>query len=830
MSESLIIKLLLGLTAAAHVAVGVLLYIKASRVLQGKLALGLTLTAGLWSFAVLMVLATSTYWEVLFWIRVAFASVIFLPWFIYALTYAFQKKGSTYPRRNVFLVFLLSLLIAALTLATPLMMQGMAEPLEQRIIIYGSLFPLYIVFIVGVIFAALYKILKQIRLTRGQERNQLRYYFGGLILAFILGSILNIILPLTGVATVETRSLGPFSPIISIIATTVAILKYRLMDIHMAMRRFIAYAAAIVLLTGIIIFPIFLLERMIGVSLEPSAINYFFLLLIVVLVAMLFQPLNVRIQYFVDRYFYGGAYDYFKILREANSAMVSILNKEKLLDFLIDKVVDTIYSEGAVFYLQGSGGNFVPIVEKYLDNSTFRSEKPILNPKDPLLQYLAIEGEVLLKQDLRSLPQGWRALLEKEMGRLDAEVAAPLFMEGSLNGVFVLGHKYSGELYTTEDVKLLYSLLSQAAVSLKNASLYQEVLEVKKHLESVLENMGNGLIAVDGEGCISTFNSAAERITGLKSEEVLGQKASAFLQHSGLDRLLMETMKKTRSYKNVELAISRNDSLYYYSCSTTVERNEGKGKGAILVLSDITTIKKLEREKSHAQRLASLGEVAAGMAHEIKNPLVSIKTFAELLPQKYNDPEFRNVFSGIVIQEIERINNLLLELLNFARDNKISVQDVDICELLDETLLMLHPKISEQNIEVVKKYENASFPAKLDRNQLKQALFNICLNGIQAMPDGGELKVELHNMNDDYHEEEKLLEVEKTKITISDTGGGIPQDIQEKVFDPFFTTKDDGIGIGLSISHKILQAHGGNINLSSNGSGTIFEIYIPVNN
>ncbi len=827
MNESLIIKFLLGLTSVAYLTMGILLFVKAFRPLQGRMALGLSINASLWSFAGLMVISVSSYDDILFWIRFAFAVVAFIPSFIYALACTFQEEERIYPYKRLRVFFVLSFLVAGLSLFTPAIIQSLAGPLEEKNIVYGALFPLYLVFIVGLIATVLYIILKQIRSSRGQVRNQLRYFFGGIILAFLMGTILNIFLPMVGFATVEMRTIGPLAPFISIIATTVAILKYRLMDIHMALRKFIAYAAAIIVLAVIFILPIFALERTVGMSVEDSSVNYIYLIIVVVLVAMFFQPLHGRVQSFVDRYFYGGVYDYFKILREANSSMVSILNREKLFEFLASKVVDAIYSEGAVFYLQETGGNFVPVTEKNLENSTFRSKKPILEPKNPLLQYLAIEGEILLKQDLRGLPQGWRMLLEKEMEILEAELAAPLFMENKLSGVFILGHKHSGELYTNEDEKLLYALLSQAAISLKNASLYQEVLDVKQHLENVLENMGNGLIAVDGKGRITTFNSAAERITGLKTEDVLGSVASEVLD-SRLDKLLMETIKKIRSFKNVELSFSKGESINYYSCSTTIERPEAGETGAILVISDITTIKELEKEKSHAQRLASLGEVAAGMAHEIKNPLVSIKTFAELLPQKYNNPEFRNVFSGIVIQEIERINNLLLELLNFTRDSQVTLQEVDMCDLLDETLLMLHPRVSEQSINIVKQYETSPFPVKVDRNQIKQALFNICLNGIQAMPEGGELKVNLQKMDINFRKEEELLEGDKTIITISDTGGGIPQEIKEKVFDPFFTTKDDGVGIGLSISHKILQAHGGNINLNSNGAGTTFEISIPV--
>jgi two-component system sensor histidine kinase AtoS len=243
-----------------------------------------------------------------------------------------------------------------------------------------------------------------------------------------------------------------------------------------------------------------------------------------------------------------------------------------------------------------------------------------------------------------------------------------------------------------------------------------------------------------------------------------------------------------------------------------------------MVLSDVTRVKELEREKSKVKRLISLGELAAGMAHEIKNPLASIKTFAELLPSKYDDHEFRHKFSEIVRQEIERINKLVVELLNFSRIPKPSLEMTDIKVVMDEVLLLLFPQLSRQKIRLQKFYHEELPLLEADRDQLKQALLNICLNAVQAMPGGGNLSVDIFlNTKEPAGNSTGTI-----KILIKDTGIGIAPHQEERVFDPFFTTKTEGVGIGLSVSHQIISDHGGTIKFKSEYKETVFEITLPV--
>jgi PAS domain S-box-containing protein len=507
---------------------------------------------------------------------------------------------------------------------------------------------------------------------------------------------------------------------------------------------------------------------------------------------------------------------------EGNQAMISILNLDKLLYFLVDKMVNTISIESAVFFLKEADGSFTLAAEEYLKLPPPVQADGLLKCDNPLVNYLQEKASIMLFADLNELRDAdKRELLSREMKRLGAEAAVPVLVEGRLEAILFLGYKQSGDPYSREDVHLFSALALQVAVALKNAQLYYEILSIKQYLENILRNMGNGLIAVDAQGRITTFNSSAKKLTGiLPHKEVLGRDVEKVLEPV-LSSAILHTLKSGRNISEVEIELHSALSSSFLCCSTARAGPLGTGEqGAIMVLSDLTRIKELEREKNQTEKLASLGKLAAGIAHEIKNPLVSIKTFAELLPEKYDDYEFRHTFSQIAIGEIERINKLIMELLNFSRDNRPSFEKVDIWELAEEVLLLLFPRLDSQKIRLHKYCHGDLLAVKADREQMKQALFNICVNAVQAMPDGGELWVEVSAPVSDA--------ADKLKIMIKDTGPGIAPERRNRIFDPFYTTKPDGVGMGLSISHRVITDHGGSVQFSSSSTGTVFEIYLPL--
>lgn len=221
----------------------------------------------------------------------------------------------------------------------------------------------------------------------------------------------------------------------------------------------------------------------------------------------------------------------------------------------------------------------------------------------------------------------------------------------------------------------------------------------------------------------------------------------------------------------------------------------------------------LRQEIQNQDRMRSVSTLAAGMAHEIKNPLTSIKTFAEYLPKKYDDPGFRDKFSKLVVDEVDRVNSIVQQLLDFSKPTEPALRPLNLSEAIDETLSLLSSNLIKSKIELIKNLDN-TIKATADKNQLKQALLNLILNSIQSMPTGGTLTIST-----------KPLRSKFVSISIQDTGAGINADHLPHIFDPFYTTKEGGTGLGLAIVHSIITKHGGKIDVSSTvGIGTTVTI------
>lgn len=226
-----------------------------------------------------------------------------------------------------------------------------------------------------------------------------------------------------------------------------------------------------------------------------------------------------------------------------------------------------------------------------------------------------------------------------------------------------------------------------------------------------------------------------------------------------------------------------------------------------------------------ADRLSSLGLLTAGLAHEIRNPLVAIRTFTQLLPERYNDPEFRQGFQSLALKEVDRICGLITDLLSFARPSKPNVAPVDVNEVVDNIARILESQAKEKNIAIMRQF-GANLPKVwIDREQMKQVFMNLILNAIQAMQGAGTITL----MSRTVTKNGTQPAADFVQIEVKDNGVGIPEENLQHIFDPFFTNKDEGSGLGLAVSHQIVQEHGGFVTIESKvGTGTSFFVHVPV--
>ncbi len=246
------------------------------------------------------------------------------------------------------------------------------------------------------------------------------------------------------------------------------------------------------------------------------------------------------------------------------------------------------------------------------------------------------------------------------------------------------------------------------------------------------------------------------------------------------------------------------------SSSSTLRDRSGALLGAVAVFSDLSRVKELEREKRRAERLASIGALASGIAHEIKNPLVAIKTFAELLPERFTDEDFHGDFSKVVVREIDRIDALVGRLRGLTPTAPRMVP-LDVVRSIQETLVLLRAQLEQAKITVTTSYQRTLPLVAGDADQLKQLFLNVLVNAIEAMNLGGQLKIRVAD--------HKTLSSRVVIAEIEDTGGGIPSHLLTKIFDPFVTTKERGSGLGLSICRGIADAHRATIYATNSGTG-----------
>jgi len=435
--------------------------------------------------------------------------------------------------------------------------------------------------------------------------------------------------------------------------------------------------------------------------------------------------------------------------------------------------------------------------------------KETLPESSPLIRFLANVPTYLLRDDLRrTKPKAGRNEALEELVDLGGEMALPILHEDQLTGLLIVAPKLSGDPYFSEDIDLLSTLVGQAAIAIKNAQLYREVALVNEYVTNIVATMESGVIAVDADGRVTLFNPAAERITGLSAEAITSGHATSL--PAALAHPLQATLTDGQPRLQAETTIPDASGRYTPVSSSTHALRDRLGNvlGTVAVFSDLTRLKELEGEKRRAERLASIGALASGIAHEIKNPLVAIKTFAELLPERFTEKDFREDFSQVVIREIARIDDLVARLRGLAAPAARPLPSLDLRSPIEETLVLLRGQLEQKRVRVRRLYERTLPQVAGDPAQLKQLFLNLFMNALEAMDAGGELTIRLSRR--------ESIGVSSLLAEVSDTGSGIPQDMLGKVFDPFVTTKPGGSGLGLAICRGIADAHRATIRVENN--------------
>lgn len=350
--------------------------------------------------------------------------------------------------------------------------------------------------------------------------------------------------------------------------------------------------------------------------------------------------------------------------------------------------------------------------------------------------------------------------------------------------------------------------------------------------EQILANLDDGVIALDDEQKVIFFNEASEVLTDISSGAAVGQLLEQiFKREPWLIELVQTTYPplQKRARGEGDFVNRWGRKIPVGITVSPLQDRYGRFVGTILLLRDIKRRKELEEDLKRADRLALMGTLAAGLAHEIRNPLGGIKGAAQFLRRSADgDPSVQD-FTGIMIREVDRVNQLIEQLLDLSRPAQLTLGPVNIHEILDDVLLLEGHSVGAGQIRIRKRFDPSLPPIRGDRAQLTQVFLNLVKNAFQAMADGGTLTVTTR-LETDYHVREHGTAPNRfIWVDLADEGCGIREEDLANIFSPFFTTKNSGTGLGLATCYRIIREHGGTIRVESiEGRGSIFRVSLVV--
>lgn len=499
-----------------------------------------------------------------------------------------------------------------------------------------------------------------------------------------------------------------------------------------------------------------------------------------------------------------------EVFRRFSGAISQVRDHKRLIELSIETIVETFNAGKAIILLlDRDTGRYKPIA--------FTGYQPemagllVFEKSDELPVWLLKQRQILAVDEL-SGSLGFK--LRRQTGLLEADIVIGLFAQGDLIGILAIGKKVLGKRYSEDDLRLLSIMTDYLAVAIENATLYQAIDAQRAHNEKVLNSLKTGVVTVNSEGEITTFNRAAGDILDLTPGKVIG--ASAERLGSRFADLLRRTLAGDGEYHRLEVQCPVNNKPLGVGISVMVDAG-GVIDGAVMVFTDLSKIKRMEEETKEHERIKFWAVLAGRLAHEVKNPLVPIKTFAQLLPERYGDQNFREEFCLVVNKEIDRLNSIITKLTRFAESPRPKKQPVDINEVLEEALKSFVPRMEAKKIRVTRKFKLGEKKTLADGDLLREAFSNILDNAVDAVGNPGAITIFT-----------ALKSNSEVEVVFKDNGSGMNGEELNDIFLPFTGSCMGGMGLGLPIAQRIIKDHQGSLEVESvPGKGTSVRVLLP---
>jgi len=640
----------------------------------------------------------------IFGVRVIFVGLAFAPLFFLHFSFVFPFKRENQWAKG-FKPFFLYLIPVAILVAFFVTFRIDIERFKElrNVFYYGLRFEEPLIFLVFLGLIALFSgiciywgienLIQSLRTARiPRQKLQIKYLIFGMISMAIVGTIINLSNYFLKLGWPIFFLASLYSILVSFFFA-IALIKYRLLDIHLLIRGGILYSSV----SGLILAIYVLVIKNIGEAISQQAYGKSLLVESVLILALVFllRPFQKKIEDWIDRFFYMERVHFRTKLSEFGRQLTELVDLNGVAQMTVHFVTQTFHVDPvAFFFLKNEGNEYLAISGNVMkEEMRYSSQHPFVKRMESIGRAVDLEHLREYGGDVEEID----GLIEKGWA-----VVAPIFLKERLLGFILLGRKLSQKDYTVEELELLEAFLNQAALAISRVLIYRDM--------------------------------------SLKDKQIM-----------------------------------------------------------------------------QAEKMAAIGELAAGIAHEIRNPLGIITGSAETV-RKHGDPKIRDEMTNYILEESKRINGLISTFLDFAKPKEPRLVSCDLREVLEKTLFLLSPQARTLGVAIDREIPLNPLWVLIDPDQIRQAFMNLGVNALEAMPNGGILRIAVSENGKD-----------KVFVRFSDTGKGIPKEMQTKVFDPFFTTKEGGTGLGLSIAHRIITQHGGSITLEEGeDKGSTFMIVLPL--